>query len=84
MYFILLYTRASSDPELKLFPNACMIKLNANRPKLLENSIIIQETAMHILLKTMLLFLPRRSATAPEGISKSMLVAWYIPSSNPI
>ena len=73
---MLSYTSASSEPEFKLFPSACTAKLTANHPKLFENSMITQETAMQRLLKTMQRFLPHRSADAPEGISHTMLVAW--------
>lgn len=81
---MLSYTSASSEPEFKLFPSACTAKLTANHPKLFENSMITQETAMQRLLKIMQRFLPHRSAAAPEGISHTMLVAWYIPSKSPI
>jgi hypothetical protein len=73
---MLSYTRASSEPEFKLFPNACIAKPAANSQKFLANSMTTQEIAVHTLLQTMLLFLPSKSATAPDGISNKILVAW--------
>ncbi len=74
-YFMLSNTSASSDPELRLFPNDWIANPSANSQKLLEKSMMTHDTAMQILLRIMLFFLPIRSATAPEGISNTMLVA---------
>ena len=46
------------------------------RQWVVHKSITTHETAMQSLPRTMLFFLPSKSATAPEGISNIMPVAW--------